>query len=144
MLILSCEILVVASAVFVLFPLFTEPRGNLEAELLAETALDRLLNRKAVVYTNLKDLEFEYKMGRLGAADYDRLAADYKAEAAGILQKRDEIGVGKDIDESIERDIAARKSRRFSPSGKRADVCPGCGSKVMPGKKFCADCGRSL
>jgi UDP-galactopyranose mutase len=40
----------------------------------AETELDRLLARKAVVYSNLKDLEFEYKMGRLSEGDYRRLS----------------------------------------------------------------------
>jgi hypothetical protein len=144
MIILACGLLVLGSAVYVLAPLFTEPRGNLEAELLAETDLDRLLNRKAVVYTNLKDLEFEFKMGRLSEQDYRRLESGYKTEAAAILQKLDQLGVEKDLDEAIDREITARKNRLYGQAGEQAGVCPACGAELIPGKKFCADCGRPL
>ncbi len=152
MLIIGCALLTVLAGVYVLTPLFKEPKGNLEVELLAETELDRLLNRKAIVYTNLKDLEFEYKMGRLGDADFKRLEAGYKSEAAGILHKLDQMGVEKDLDERIEKDIAASKSRLFSkPREKPVEakpkgqgVCPSCGATLIPGKKFCADCGHQL
>ncbi len=147
MLIIGCALLTVLAGVYVLTPLFKEPKGNLEVELLAETELDRLLNRKAIVYTNLKDLEFEYKMGRLADADYRRLEAGYKAEAASILQKLDQMGVQKDLDEKIEKDIAASKARLFSKSpvkAKSPGTCPACGAAVIPGKKFCADCGHQF
>jgi hypothetical protein len=147
MLIISCALLTVIAGAFVLTPLFKEPKGNLEVELLAETELDRLLNRKAIVYTNLKDLEFEYKMGRLSDADFKRLEAGYKGEAAAILQKLDQMGVEKDLDERIEKDIAASKARLFSTAPAQAKGpgrCPSCGADLIPGKKFCADCGHRL
>lgn len=149
MLILSfaCSALVLLAGVYVLIPLFKEPKGNLEVELLTETDLDRLLNRKAVVYSNIKDLEFEYKMGRLSDADFRRLEAEYKNEAALILQRLDQLGVEKSIDEIIEKDIAARKSRLFpssSSASKASQRCPSCGAEVVVGKRFCADCGRRL
>jgi len=147
MLIIGCALLTVLAGVYVLTPLFKEPKGNLEVELLAETELDRLLNRKAIVYTNLKDLEFEYKMGRLADTDFKRLEAGYKSEAAVILQKLDQMGVEKDLDESIEKDIAASKTRLFSKGQakpKSPGRCPSCGATTTPGKKFCADCGHQL
>jgi hypothetical protein len=147
MLIIGCALLTVIAGVYVLTPLFREPKGNLEVELLAETELDRLLNRKAIVYTNLKDLEFEYKMGRLSDADFKRLEAGYKGEAAAILQKLDQLGVEKDLDETIEKNIAASKARLFSRAPAKAKSpghCPSCGADMIPGKKFCADCGRQL
>jgi hypothetical protein len=147
MVIVACALLTVIAGAFVLTPLFKEPKGNLEVELLAETDLDRLLNRKAIVYTNLKDLEFEYKMGRLGDADFKRLQAGYKGEAAAILQKLDQMGVEKDLDERIEKDIATSKSRLFSATPARTtgpERCPSCGADLIPRKKFCADCGHQL
>jgi hypothetical protein len=92
-------------------PLFKEPKGDLDVELLAETELDRLLNRKAVVYSNLKDLEFEYKMGRFSDADFQRLEAGFKSEASEILHKLDALGIEENLDDRIERDIAARKTK---------------------------------
>lgn len=111
MIFLAGTILTALAAIYVVMPLFTEPRGNLEVELLVETELDRLMNRKAVVYSNLKDLEFEYQMGRLGDSDFNRLRAGFKAEAAEILHKLDQLGVEASLDESIEQAIAARKAK---------------------------------
>jgi len=147
MFIFACSAVVVLAGIYVLTPLFKEPKGNLEVELLAETELDRLLNRKAIVYSNLKDLEFEYRMGRLADDDFHRLEAGFKGEAAVILQKLDRLGVEGNVDETIERDIAARKERIKTPEGRsrRHELqCPSCGSEVAPGKKFCADCGQRL
>lgn len=147
MLYVACAALVTLVGYYVLIPLFKEPKGNLEVELLAETELDRLLNRKAIVYTNLKDLDFEYKLGRLSDADFHRLEAGYKAEAAQILQKLDQLGVEKNIDEIIERDVATRRSKLFSSTSAPAPSatrCPACGSATIAGKKFCADCGHQL
>lgn len=147
MLILACALVTLIAGVYILTPLFKEPKGNLEVELLAETELDRLLNRKAVVYSNLKDLEFEYKMGRLSNADFKRLETGYKSEAAAILQKLDQMGVEKDLDENIEKDIAASKARMFvkePAKAMRSGRCPACGAEAVPGKKFCADCGAQL
>ncbi len=138
--------LVTLSAVFVLMPLFKEPKGNLEIELLAETELDRLLNRKAVIYSNLKDLEFEHKMGRLGETDFHRLESGFKAEAAEVLSKLDQLGVEENLEESIEQAVSARKEALTSGPGKtRAEAaCPSCGAHIISGKKFCADCGHRL
>jgi hypothetical protein len=131
------------AAYYVLTPLFREAKGNLDVELLAETELDRLLNRKAIVYSNLKELEFEYKIGRLSDADFQRLETGYKAEAGVILKQLDELGVEKDLDESIEKDISLRKARLSGKPG-AVVMCPSCGAEALPGKKFCADCGHRL
>jgi len=147
MVIVACAIMVLLAGAYVLIPLFREPPGNLEVELLTETELDRLLNRKAVVYRNLKDLELEYKMGRLGGEDFQRLEAGYKAEAAEILQKLDQLGVDESLDANIEQAVASRRARLFSAPAaatSESDKCPACGSEIIPGKKYCADCGRKL
>jgi hypothetical protein len=132
------------AAIYVLMPLFKEPKGNLEVELLAETELDRLLNQKAVVYSNLKDLEFDFKMGRLSDSDFRGLEAGFKAEAAEILHKLDQLGIEKNLDEGIEQAIAARKAKLASGRAPEPRICPSCGAEIIPGKQFCADCGRHL
>ena len=144
MIFLAGTIVTVLASIYVLMPLFNEPTGNLEVELLAETELDRLLNRKAVVYSNLKDLNFEYKMGRLGNADFHRLETSFKSEAADILRKLDQLGIEENLDESIEQAVAARKTMLPSGKGPALAICPSCGATVVPGKQFCADCGARL
>jgi len=144
MIFLAGATLTVLAAIYVLMPLFRESKGNLEVELLAETELDRLLNRKAVIYSNLKDLDFEHKMGRLGESDFRRLEAGFKAEAAEILHKLDQLEIEKNLDEGIEQAIAARKAKLASGREQQPPVCPSCGAEVVPGKQFCADCGFRL
>jgi ribosomal protein L32 len=147
MLVAACALLVLAAGVFVLAPLFREPKGNLEVELLAETELDRLLSRKTTVYGNLKELEFEYHLGRLSESDFKRLEAGYRAEAALVLRQLDSLGVEKHLDEAIEKDVAARRARRGGgarAAAHEAARCPSCGAEAAPGKRFCADCGHRL
>jgi hypothetical protein len=147
MLITAIILLAAAAGVYVLAPLFTEQGSGLEAELLAETELDRLLSRKAVIYSNLRDLDFEFKMDRLSREDFQRLEAGYKDEAALILQQLDSLGVDESLDETIEKDISARKSKLFSPKPLRrtdGQNCPACGAEIFPGKRYCADCGKKL
>jgi hypothetical protein len=144
MIFLAGVVLTALAAIYVIMPLFKEPKGNLEVELLAETELDRLLNRKAVIYSNLKDLEFEFKMGRLADGDFRRLESGFKAEAAEILQKLDQLGIEENLDDGIERAVAARKATLSAGHGQAQSLCPSCGAEIVPGKQFCADCGRRL
>ena len=100
-----------------------------------------------MVYGNLSDLEFEYKMGRLSDSDYKQLGAGYKNEAAGILQSLDKLTGSENLDEAIEKDVATRKANHHDSESKPAQdvpLCPSCGAEVLAGKKFCADCGHRL
>jgi hypothetical protein len=84
-------------------------------------------------------------MGRLTDADYHRLEADYKNDAALILQKLDQLGASADLDNAIEKDIAARKDALSVPQpDRKTPRCPACGAEIVPGKKYCADCGKRL
>lgn len=135
--------LVLLAGIYVLMPLFRKPKTVGSEDWATETELDRLLDRKTVVYGNLRDLEFEYKMGRLSDSDFQQLGAGYKNEAAGILQKLDNLGAsGK-----LKKDKAARKVQQQESGAKpiqNAPLCPSCGAEVLVGKKYCADCGHRL
>lgn len=147
MLWIVCAILVLLTAWFVLKPLFGEPTHKWNIELATESEWDPLLNRKAAVYGNLKDLEFEYKMGRLSDPDFHQLREAYKNEATDILKSLDQLKIYKNLDAEIERDIALRKSGPVGSGTKQEKApayCPDCGAKTQAGKKFCADCGARL
>jgi hypothetical protein len=137
MLVFACVTAVGLAGIYVFMPLFKGSQGNLEAELWTVTDMDRLLDRKAVIYSNLKDLEFEYKMGRLSEPDFAGLEAGYKKEAAAILQQLDSLESEGAIDEVMEKEVSAANMAA-------ATRCPSCGAEAIAGKKFCADCGHSL
>ena len=49
------------------------------------TSLRKLLRKKEVIYENIKDLDFEYKMGKLSDDDYHSLHEDYLQEAYQVV-----------------------------------------------------------
>jgi len=135
MLWIVCAVAVVVAGGFVLAPLFREsaPPG---ADAGGETERDRLLERKTACYRNLKELEFQFGMGRLLEADYEILRAEHRAEAARILEELERLGAP-----------GGRRAAGLGPGGKKerdGARCPACGAAVSPGKKFCADCGKRL
>jgi len=51
----------------------------------AKTRASYLRERKDVVYENLRDLNFEYKAGKVPDADYQSMKASLQDEAATLL-----------------------------------------------------------
>jgi hypothetical protein len=50
-----------------------------------KTRLGYLRERKEAVYENLRDLNFEYKAGKVPDADYQSMRASLEEEAAAIM-----------------------------------------------------------
>jgi hypothetical protein len=74
-----CALLAIASLVYVFYlpgKLFLGPE---------KTRAGYLRERKDAVYENLRDLNFEYKAGKVPDADYVSLKASLQDEAATIL-----------------------------------------------------------
>ena len=147
LLLVSCAALTLVTAIFVLRPLFRGADNGLDILLMAETEADRLVDRKAAIYVNLKDLALEHAMGRLSDDDFHRLEAGYKADAAVILQKLEAIDASEDLEARIEKEIASRKKEQpvVKPAPEAVNtLCPYCGAETIAGKNFCADCGHEL
>jgi hypothetical protein len=74
-----CSLLLIASLVYVFYlpgKLFLGPE---------KTRAGYLRERKDAVYENLRDLNFEYKAGKVPDADYTSLKSSLQDEAATIL-----------------------------------------------------------
>ena len=126
---ISCVILVLVAGGYALWPLFVKTAYGI-AVTTAETDTDYLVARKSALYRNIKELQFEYKIGRLTESDFMLLENEYKSEAVEILQKLD---------------ILKDSTTIHDPqSAIQNQICPSCGSNAIPGKKFCADCGTRL
>jgi hypothetical protein len=77
---LACCGLFLAAALFYIFYL----PGDLYLGPV-KTRVSYLRERKEVVYENLRDLNFEYKAGKVPDADYQSLKASLQDEAATLL-----------------------------------------------------------
>ena len=84
---------------------FPDPRAEKTKE---------LGSRKDSLLTAIKDIEFDYGLGKLSREDYEELHGKYRMEAAGLLKEIDSLGAGASADggsEDIEREIRARKGQ---------------------------------
>jgi hypothetical protein len=109
-------ILVAAAAAFALVPF---ARGARADSLTSESGLpDRF-----VLYRQVLELEFDHQLGKLSAEDLEQQSSELMAEAGQAL--RDERGSIGELDEEIEREIAAARAafaaaRQWQGSEERA------------------------
>jgi hypothetical protein len=74
-----CAVIMIASLYYVFF----FPGEVYAGE--EKTRLGYLRERKEAVYENLRDLNFEYKAGKVPDADYQSMRASLEEEAAAIM-----------------------------------------------------------
>src|SRR3989338_2185751 len=102
-------------------------RGEAEA-----SHYNELVHKKETAYITIKDLEFDYRTGKLSQADYMELKNRYEAEALQTLKEIDGFGEKKAIPtvEKVQEEGAV--------------FCPKCGTKTKAEDNFCFKCGAKL
>ena len=60
----------------------------------AKTRINYLRERKEVVYENLRDLNFDYKAGKVPETDYQTMRNSLEEEAAGVLAEISRLDSG--------------------------------------------------
>jgi len=91
-----------------------------------------LEERKAAIYENLRDLQFEYRVGKLSDEDYQRTKLGLQKELAGVISEIEKVTAGKPLPSSP----AARP--------KPGNVCASCGATFSEVMKFCGKCGKAM
>src|SRR6266581_1134807 len=56
-----------------------------------ESPFKHLDDRKAAIYENLRDLQFEYRLGKVSDADYQATKKDLQKELATVLAEVDKL-----------------------------------------------------
>lgn len=90
--------------------------------------------RKAAIYENLRDLQFEYRVGKLSDEDYQQTKLDLQRELAGVMADIDRVK------EELTKGVAAAPPP--PPPGKF--VCRYCGAEFAKALKFCGECGKPM
>lgn len=126
-----------AVALFVAWPLLT---GKAEPDVReSETPVDHLLVQKELVYSAIKELEFDHAMGNLSDTDYRELSRRYDDRAVALLQSIDEVSQADEdavagenpmmggamgsrsrparAEDAIEQEIAALRAKRRAKDG---------------------------
>ena len=103
-------------------------------------ALER---EKTLVLRSIKELEFDFAMGKIAQADLDEMSGRLRARALGLMRQLDAGGGYK---EQIAKEVASRLSEeppvavKAEPTG----VCGECETQNDPDAKFCKNCGAQL
>lgn len=128
----AAVVLVVAT---LLFTLFVRSQDIPEAPAISPTA--HLEERKAQIYENLRDLQFEFRLGKLSDADYQKTKVDLQRELAKVLAEIDAVQPA-----PVQRKAAAAVVQ----SKPKADgkSCPHCGAAFPQPMRFCGECGKAM
>ncbi len=82
-------ILFIAAIIYVTYPLVSD-RILLSFAEAEEDGQERLLSEKEEIISSLKDIEMDYRMGKLSLQDYTQLRVDFERRAADVLKRLDE------------------------------------------------------
>lgn len=99
-----------------------------------DTALRNLEHEKFNIYSQIKEADFEYEMGKLSYRDYRYQRQELMEKAAEIIDEIEHYSNGNTEHTTDASASDERESRR----------CPECDSLVSPDAKFCTACGTQL
>ncbi|HLH40764.1 MAG TPA: hypothetical protein VKX39_16560 [Bryobacteraceae bacterium] len=127
-------VVVLVVAVTTTFTLFVRAKDVPPPEPVPPTR--HLEERKATIYENLKDLQFEYRLGKLSDSDYQQTKLTLQRELAVVLAEIEKMSAA----------APAPKPPKAQPKPKSAPGidCPHCGAHFDHAMKFCGECGKAM
>src|ERR1043165_5285099 len=78
-----------------------------------ESPFKHLDDRKAAIYENLRDLQFEYRLNKLSDQDYQTTKRDLQKELAGVLEEVDKVRAALQAGKPVPVPVAAAKAAGF-------------------------------
>jgi hypothetical protein len=117
-----------------------------------------LEERKKAIYDSLRDLQFEYRMGKFSDQDYTESKLDLQRQLAVVLAEIEKIqgvpgravanaGVGASGAAQAGDDGAGAASDVAAPETEKPEpvcVCPQCAAEFAQPMKFCGECGAPM
>ena len=128
----------------VLYTLFVRSQDLPEAA--PVNPLQHLEARKAAIYENLRDLQFEYRLGKLSDVDYQTTKKDLQKELATVLEEVDRLRAQIQSGKPPAPAKAAASPAAVHTTAKAREnfVCDSCGASFAQELKFCGECGKSM
>jgi hypothetical protein len=111
-----------------------------------ESPFAHLDERKAAIYENLRDLQFEYRVGKLSDEDYQSTKKDLQKELAGVLAEVDKL-VGQASRPVQPPQAAPNGAKPSQAPGQKTPtpfLCTTCGASFEKDLKFCGECGKPM
>jgi hypothetical protein len=92
--------------------------------------------RKVAIYENLRDLQFEFRVGKLSDADYQHTKLDLQRELAVVMAEIDRL-------KATLSKSAPPPAEPVKPAPAKY-VCPSCKTEFAQPLKFCGECGKPM
>ena len=102
-----------------------------------ESPFLHLDERKAAIYENLRDLQFEYRVGKLSDQDYQNTKKDLQKDLAAVLAEVDALKTRLTLG-SVGQALPPAKQSISDYS------CASCGANFEKPLKFCGECGKPM
>jgi hypothetical protein len=137
MIALTCLVAIAA----LLFTLAVRPQDVPEP--IPVSPIQHLEDRKYAIYDNLRDLQFEYRLGKLSDNDYQQTKQALQMELAVVLAETEETVKRLGFTTARAQAKAARPAKAFKAT-RGAKLCPHCGARFPTALKFCGECGKAI
>lgn len=101
--------------------------------------------RKASIYENLRDLQFEYRLDKMSDADYQATKLELQKELARVLEETDKLKASLGVATVVK--AAPSKAAAAAPRSAAATpkyTCPSCAATFEKALKFCGECGKPM
>lgn len=98
-----------------------------------------LEERRDVLYDNLRDLNFEYGLGKLSDGDYAKAKATLQAELNKVNAELERMQA-----QAPSKPAKAAAPKQPPPQPAAGTVCPHCGARFDKPLKFCGECGKPM
>ena len=111
-----------------------------------------LEEKKKAIYDGLRDLQFEYRMGKLSDEDYSSTKLELQRQLAVVLSEIDKIKArtAQAPASAAPPITAAPESLQEQPAARAAEqhsavcICPKCLAEFPQPLKFCGECGQAI
>lgn len=97
-----------------------------------ESPFKHLEERKAAIYENLRDLQFEYRLDKLSDQDYQATKLELQKDLAHVMAETDRI----------KSELGVKPQPVATPPKKPS--CIYCGAVFEKSPKFCPECGKPV
>ncbi len=132
--------------------------GELDDDIvLSERDRQELLDRKGALLAALKEMEFDYRIGKINESDYNSLTEEYKQKAADVLKRleqgEDELEIliaeaRRRVEAEMNRQTSQFSSSESDDTSDAAQAgtlnCPACDTENPLNARFCMNCGAAL
>jgi hypothetical protein len=132
----AAAVLIIAGAVLITF--FVREKDI--PVLAVASPYAHLDDRKAQIYENLRDLQFEFRVGKLSDEDYQKTKLELQGELAKVLSEIDRL-------KGPAPKTVATPSTAPLPAPSVAPtqfLCPHCNAAFDLSLKFCGECGKPM